>query len=480
MMKKKLSLFFLLTFLFVFNLSLQADSVVLIWNQETLKLIEKNDFNPATAARALNMVHTSIFDAWAAYDDKAIGTRRGSTLRRPCSEHTLANKAEAISFAAFRTLFSLFEQDALELIQLMFALGYDPANISTDPTTPAGIGNIAAIDEINFRLFDGANQTGTEPGSDGTPYSDYTGYTTPNTPFAIVDPNQFQILFQNGMLQVPVTPQWGLVVPFALTSPDEFAPHRPPATYPSRRYKQQAEEILHISAHLNDFKKVVAKYWADVDGTVTIDGQWNVFAQFVSRRDQQTLDEDVKLFFILNNAMLDCSIAAWYLKYFYNSERPETAIHFLFNGQEVKAWGGPFQGTQIILGQNWRPYLETPAFPEYVSGHSTFSAAGAEVLTLFTGSKRFGDSVLIPKGSSTIEPGLVPAKNIVLRWKTFQEAANEAGISRLYGGVHFRQGDVDGLKVGKKVGANAFAKSQYFIEGGILPDGISCGCSSSK
>ncbi len=101
------------------------------------------------------------------------------------------------------------------------------------------------------------------------------------------------------------------------------------------------------------------------------------------------------------------------------SVRPITAIRYLFQGTTVRAWGGPYQGTQLIKGGDWFPYqartFPTPPFPEYSSGHSTFSAAGAEILRLYTGSARFGESVTFLAGSSKFESGAVPATDVTLR-----------------------------------------------------------------
>jgi VCPO second helical-bundle domain len=110
----------------------------------------------------------------------------------------------------------------------------------------------------------------------------------------------------------------------------------------------------------------------------------------------------------------------------YDSVRPVTAIRFLFAGREVLAWGGPGRGTRRIRGEDWQPYIATPPFPEYGSGHSTFSAAAAAVLARFTGSDRFGGSVPIPAGSSRVEPGTTPAADVVLSWPTFTDAAVQA------------------------------------------------------
>jgi hypothetical protein len=129
------------------------------------------------------------------------------------------------------------------------------------------------------------------------------------------------------------------------------------------------------------------------------------------------------------------------------------------------AWGGPYQGTREIDGSQWRPYIPTPPFPEYVSGHSTFSAAGAQVLRMLTGRGDFGATVRIPAGASRIEPGAVPAREVVLRWSTFDEAADQAGYARRLGGIHFLTGDLDGRLAGRRVAARVVARAQEYFNG---------------
>ena len=129
----------------------------------------------------------------------------------------------------------------------------------------------------------------------------------------------------------------------------------------------------------------------------------------------------------------------------------------------------PFSGTQSIPGELWRPYqvatVVTPPFPEFFSGHSVFSAAAAEVLKSFTGSDVFGYQVTIAKGASTGEPGLVPAADLTLSFPTFSDAANAAGMSRRWGGIHFEAGDLTGRALGRVVGAMVWAKAKTYIDG---------------
>jgi hypothetical protein len=124
-------------------------------------------------------------------------------------------------------------------------------------------------------------------------------------------------------------------------------------------------------------------------------------------------------------------------------------------------------GTIAIDGGDWIPYqpssFPTPPFPEFISGHSTFSAAGAEILRRWTHSDNFGAFVTFATGSSTIEPGLTPAMPTTLHWATFTDAANQAGISRRYGGIHFKVGDLVGRATGRLVGAQAWLKARRYF-----------------
>ena len=274
---------------------------------------------------------------------------------------------------------------------------------------------------LNFRHGDGSNQLGDlHPGA----YSDYTGYvpvnspsTVPVNPKTVSDPNHWQPLQYhdasgNFVIQKFVGAQWFKVVPFAMTSPDEFLSFTQlfgPALYGSQQYRQQAQELIDFSADLTDRQKMIAEYWANGPHTELPPGHWDLFAQYVSARDNHSLDDDVKMFFALTNAIFDAGIASWNAKRNMDSVRPATAIPYLFEGTQIQSWGGPGKGTVWMDGSQWIPYqpstFPTPPFPEYISGHSTFSAAGATILFLWTGSDQFGDSVTFAPGSSAVRTG---------------------------------------------------------------------------
>lgn len=455
--------------------SASQDNAVLRWNDATLQAVRNTKLAPPITARALAIVHTSMYDAWAAYDAKAVGTRFGGNLRRPVEEWTAENKQKAISYAAYRALVDLFPASQKPIFDgVMASFSYGPAQTSTDPATAAGVGNLAAAAVIAYRHYDGANQLGDlAPGA----YADYTNYQPVNTSDVINDPNRWQPLrLPNGQVQKSLAPHWGRVVPFALQSASQFMPDRAPAQFGQRQfgwpYRRQALELVYLSGLLGDREKMISEYWADGPGSETPPGHWGLLAQFVSRRDRNGIDEDVKMFFALSNVLLDVSIAVWDCKRHFDYVRPITAIRYLFQGQRLKAWGGPFQGTTLIFGEDWQPYqatsFVTPPFAEYVSGHSTFSAASAEVLKAFTGSDYFGASATLPPGSSRIEPGVTPAIAVTLRWDTFSAAADEAGLSRRYGGIHFTDGDIQGRVMGRQIGAEVWKVAESYFNGSAM------------
>jgi hypothetical protein len=448
----------------------RSDNVVLLWNEAALQAVRDTRPAPTVTARALAVVHASIYDAWAAYDARAVGTRLGAALRRPPVERTLANKNAAISHAAYRALVNLFPARRGAFDALMASLGYDPTADAAG-TGPAGVGNRAAAAVLAFRSGDGANQAGG--------YADTTGYQPVNTPDEVLDPDRWQPLrLPSGVVQTFTTPHWYRVTPFALRSAAQFRPDGPAAHVdqrgrPNRAYVRQAEQVLRDSRKLDDRSKSIAEYWADGPSTELPPGHWCLLAQYVSRRDHHSVDQDAKMFLAVTGALLDASIAAWDAKRAYDSVRPITAIRELNRGRTVLAWGGPGMGTRAIRGEDWLPYQPaatvTPPFAEYVSGHSTFSAAAAKVLASFTGSQRFGLSVTIPSGSSMIEPGVTPARSVTLTFRTFAAAADQAGRSRRYGGIHFQAGDLDGRELGRRVGANAWTTASRYFAGTAAP-----------
>jgi membrane-associated phospholipid phosphatase len=165
----------------------------------------------------------------------------------------------------------------------------------------------------------------------------------------------------------------------------------------------------------------------------------------------------------------------WDAKRFYDSERPITAIRFLTAGQTIPTFGATPGAPATVLGENWKPFQPdtflTPPFPEFPSGHSCFSSAAASILKAFTGSNTFGESVTVHAGSSKVQPGTAPTADVTLTWRTFTVAAEEAGLSRIYGGIHFPQANIASQQLGKKIGKVVWAKSLTLFNGSSVPSG---------
>src|SRR3569833_1244147 len=203
------------------SLAFSTDTINVTWNDQALAAVRATRMGPPLVARAMGVLHTCIFDAWAAYDRKAVGTQLAGSLRRPAVERTSANKQKAISFAAYRALVDLFPApDQVAAFQAeMTALGYDPADKPTDTTTPQGIGNVACAAVLEFRHHDGSNQLAAAPGTPAgaAGYAAYTGFVPENTWDKINDPNQWQPLRVPSAtpgvftIQTYMAPQWGLV-----------------------------------------------------------------------------------------------------------------------------------------------------------------------------------------------------------------------------------------------------------------------------
>jgi hypothetical protein len=219
----------------------------------------------------------------------------------------------------------LFPTQKPALDAIMASLGLDPTvyTFSVAKGGAAAVGNKAAAAVLAFRHGDGSNQVGNLTAS-GTPYADYTGYHALNPPLVVTTPSALSLFVNPGHWQpltyvngsgVTVTPKcvgphWCSVQPFAMTSASQFRPP-PPSAWDSPSFLRDMEDIVAISAGLTDRQKVIAEYWADGPHTELPPGHWNLFAQWVSQRDGNSLRDDVWMLFAMNNALLDAAIATW-------------------------------------------------------------------------------------------------------------------------------------------------------------------------
>jgi hypothetical protein len=379
--------------------------VVTEWNAAALDAIRANRTPPPQASRALAILHVSIYDAVNGIDR----THEPYLVRSrvPAS----ASIDAAASAAAHRVLVTLFPATSASfddrLAQILAA-------IPNGPHKRKGIewGESVARQVLDARANDNADALVAPPSGAGA------GVWVPTPP-----------AFAPYLL-----PQWGFVAPFAMPTSSFVRPLGPPALG-SARWAADYDEVKSLGAAAGSSRTAdqseIALFWADGAGTETPPGHWNTIAQSVATARGTTLVENARLFALLNMAMADAAICAWDAKFNFNFWRPVTAIR---NGDSD---GNPATAADPA----WSPFIVTPPFPEYVSGHSTFSGAAAKVLAMFYGTDLVGFTA-----ESDGAPGVVRA------FTSFSAAADEAARSRLYGGIHFRSANEDGLAAGIEIG----------------------------
>ncbi|MEO8149767.1 MAG: vanadium-dependent haloperoxidase [Bacteroidia bacterium] len=235
----------------------------------------------------------------------------------------------------------------------------------------------------------------------------------------------------------PIEPYWGTHRTFLLKSIDQFVPLVPPqySKDPNSDYYKALKEVYDVSKTLNDDQKNISSFWdcnpnvAHFSGHMTYyaqkmtpGGHWLAIAGNIIKDKNIDLMKASQTLTYTSMVIADAFIVCWNAKYKYNTIRPITVIN---------DWFDP----------NWFSYIQTPPFPEYPSGHSTISGAASTVLT-----KMLGDNIAFT--DSTELPYDLP----VFSFKSFNEAADQVSISRVYGGIHFRFACDNGLKLGREIG----------------------------
>jgi hypothetical protein len=580
-----------------------SQSIARVWDEQTLSAIRLDTPNPPVHARNLFHLSVAMYDAWAAYDDVAVGYLYHS---KATAGDVAAARCEAISYAAYRILMerAAFSRSATNTLAAldaqMVALGYDVNNVSTNPATPAGLGNLIAATVSSYYFQDGARQV--QAYQDLPP--DQGGYAPVNPPLVtftngtiIVDVNRWQPLaitnaldqngFPAGAVQKFVGSQWLGVRPFALARTNSTLPWIDPGPQPrlggigDPQFRNEVVDVIRRSSQLTndgvmidispgvfgnntlgtndgtghptnpatglpyasnlvnrgDFGRVLAEFWADGPNSETPPGHWNTIANSVADNTNlvkriggfgpivDDLEWDVKVYLALNAAVHDAACAAWSLKRYYDGGRPIEFIRAMgqlgqssqTNGISYDPAGLPLvpnlielvnvftaqpgqrhaglpvgavaiftwpaepsdptnqaSGVRWIWSENWLPYQKrtfvTPAFPGYVSGHSTFSRAAAEILAAITGSPFFpgglGTFTAPSNTFLTFEKG--PSQTVQLQWGTYFDAADQAGLSRLWGGIHVSVDDLTGRRLGSQCGQNVWGLAQKYFDGSIL------------
>lgn len=386
--------------------------VVIQWNSILLNAIQASGKNgaggtpPPLAARNQAIVHRAMYDA---------------VLEAPT-----ASDEVAVVEAAYRTLIELFPEQRSTFREFRNDfLGTIPNGFAK--RRGRRIGREAAANALNERENDGS-ATAQVPFTEGNGIGDWKftfsdGDTTDQIP---------------GLVDEALLPDWGSVTPFVLESGNQFRPFTFPQ-YNSPQYAQELNEVKALGAENSSDRNAdqteIALFWAyDRSDSFKPPGQWNQIAQEVALDKGNTLEENAELFAVLNTGLADAGIAAWDSKYVYEQIRPITAI------QEADKDNNP----NTIADPDWEPLLDTPPFPDYLSGHSVFGGAASAILARF-----FGDNTSFEIPSMEL-PGVSRS------YGSFTQAANENADSRLFGGVHINAANVDGVSVGQEVGNFVF------------------------
>jgi membrane-associated phospholipid phosphatase len=389
-------------------------NAVLGWNQAALDAIKIDKTNPPIASRNLAILETAVFDAvnglTAFYDAYKIDNGISPD----------ASVEAAASQAAYRVLTELYPNQKATFDGILNGYLQDlPAGDFV--TKGLAYGKAVAEGALASRANDGSKTV--------VPYivSTEIGKWQPTSAVAS-----------------PLLPQWGKVTPFALESSGQFRPDAPPAL-DSDEYTQDFNRTKDIGS-LNSTTRTadqteIAKFWADGGGTYTPPGHWNSIATQLLSKNNASLVESAHTLGVLNIALADAAIACWDAKYTFDAWRPVTAIRqAALDGNDA-----------TTADTTWQPLIATPPFPEYTSGHSTFSSTAATVLT-----ELMGKNVSFTTSSIGL-PGVTRS------FTSFQQAAQEAGISRIYSGIHFMSANTSGLECGEQIGdyvINKFMQSK--------------------
>jgi membrane-associated phospholipid phosphatase len=373
------------------------------WIKENMQLVSEQSKNPPLASRGYGLVSVAMYDAVVStYHWKYVYKRDAPEGTNPVvpagADPSYPDEHAAIAGAASRVLAYLFPERA--------AAQYDAeAEAAAESRVNAGVNFRSDVDaglalgrSVADAVIARAKADGSDKHFEGVIPTGTGVWAAP--PTAAPDKRQ------------PVEPLAGTWKTWAV----DVASVRPapPPAYGSPQFIAEAQEVLNMKNNLTPEQRKIADYWAGGAGTPLPPGIWNQILLDTVRDQRLSTPRIARDFALLNAAQSDAGVAAWDCKYAFWSPRPINAIR------------------DLGLDPTFTSYLPTPVFPSYISGHSTYSGASAEVL-----------SYLFPEKAAD-----------------FKAKAQEAGISRLYGGIHYKADNEVGLQVGAKVGQAVVARAR--------------------
>jgi hypothetical protein len=402
------------------------------WVQLALSLTQQTPgFSPPLASRALAYLGLTLYESVVPgmADHRSLAGQLNELQSLPIAQPdevlhwpTVANAAMA---AMTRMMFpnaSAENKARIEQLERSLPLklnqDFDPTSVTPDITQRSEtFGRLMAMAIMTWARTDGGHEAW------GPLRRSQTVYVPPSGEgqWAATPP-----LFAPALL-----PWWGQVRPFAIRKGSDCQPPPPPAysESPDSGFFKEAQEVYQVSNRATQSQRQVALYWADEPvKTPTPAGHWMFIATDLLQEEKATLAQAAHTYAQLGMAMADAFISAWHTKYAVNLLRPVTYV-------------------QLTIDSNWLPtLLPTPPFPEYPSAHSVQSGAAASVLA-----QRFGDNRTFTDNTHN-DRGWGPR-----RFTSFSAAAEEAAISRMYAGIHFRSGIEAGKTQGRCVGQTALA-----------------------
>jgi len=382
--------------------SSQPDQVVQ-WNQTLLRILQTPGAQPATVhpTRSMAIVHLAIYDAVNAI----VG---GHAPYLPLHAPRSASPEAAAAAAAHTAMLSLFPSQQ-SVIDAKFQDSLSQIGTGAHVRQGIRVGNEAGAAILAARADDGSG-------------------TTPPVFVPQPAPGEYHLTPPN--FQQPVFTNWADVKPFALESADQFRPS-PPAAVTSPRYTADFEEIKSLGQNGSTTRSAeqtdIGRFW----GAAPVQNVWNQIAQTAGMSFDNSLEQNARMFALLDTSLADGVIALYDSKYAYHRWRPVTAVRAAEDDGNPDTTGDP----------TWTPLAVTALDPSYVGAHAEISQSAATTLRDFFGTDRLDFSLTNPN-----VPGVVRS------FQSFSQAADEAAASRIYAGQHFRYDEDAGQTLGDEVG----------------------------
>lgn len=414
-------------------------STVYLWTDIILQAVRNKSVTPPLATRAFAMGHLAGFLAVNGIQNE-YNTPYGLENAPQNTDPDVAYGV-AVSYAISDVFGALFTFDRKRFLD----------QFPNSEAKSEGIkwGKYVAHHVIKARTNDGAEPNKSNFYLDRYPRREDILEWSPTGPFYQAELGPAFITFERGLY-----PGWGAIKPWVMKNTKDFRAKEfldPRSDEFTRQYLEVKELGAHNSRSRTEDQKQIAFFWEDGPRGVTPPGHWQLIAMRLTQNINLSLLEQARIFALLSLGQADSAIATWDSKYAHDIVRPETFIRFRTGkiGNETLADAGD---------SNWKSLIPTPNFPAYTSGHSCFSGVSARIIARCIGK----DKVSFSSKSPDTVNWLSHVSDITRSWTSLWQAAEENGASRIYGGVHWDEDNVEGLRIGKELGdyvyKNAFKK----------------------